>query len=142
MQVISFSFSKIQAEKKKKLEGKIEIGSNINIKSLSQEKLDIVKDKPVLKFEFEFSVNFKPDIAEILFNGTVLVLTEKDEAKNILKKWKTKIIPDEIRIPLFNLIMAKCNLKALEFEEELNLPNHIPLPKLKAEQEKNKSYTG
>jgi len=142
MQVVSFTFDKIQAEKKKKIEGKIEIGSNINIKSISQEKLDVVKDKPVLKFDFEFSVKFKPEIAEILFLGTILAITEKDESKDALKKWKNKNIPDEIRIPLFNLILTKCNLKALQLEEELNLPMHVPLPRVKSETEKNKSYTG
>jgi hypothetical protein len=142
MQVVSFNFDKIHAEKKKKITGKIEISSNINVKSITQDKIEIMKDKPVLKIEFEFSILYKPEIAEITFAGMILALSEKEEVKSVLKKWKTKDIPNEIRVPLFNMIMTKCNLKALQLEEELNLPTHVPLPRLKPEQENNRSYTG
>ena len=143
MQVISFNFEKIQAERKQaKGTQNMQINSNINIKNITQEEISIVKDKPVLKFDFEFSVNYKPEIAEIVFRGFSLVLVEKDESKDILKKWKNKKISEEVRLPLFNLILTKCNLRALQLEEELNLPTHIPLPRIKPEQQKNQNYTG
>ena len=143
MQVISFNFEKIQAERKQaKGMQNMQINSNINIKNITQEEISIVKDKPVLKFDFEFSVNYKPEIAEIVFRGFSLVLVEKDESKDILKKWKNKKISEEVRLPLFNLILTKCNLRALQLEEELNLPTHIPLPRIKPEQQKNQNYTG
>ncbi len=139
MQVIGFNFEKINAEKKSKIKGKISINSNINIKSITQEKIIMVKDKPVLKFNFSFKVDYKPNIAEINLDGFTMILMEKDEAKNTLKKWKKKEIPNEIRIPLFNLILAKSNLRALQLEEELSLPTHIPLPKIKPQQEDESS---
>jgi len=143
MQVIGFNFEKIQAERKQaKGTQNMQINSNINIKNITQEEISIVKDKPVLKFDFEFSVNYKPEIAEIVFRGFSLVLVEKDESKDILKKWKNKKISEEVRLPLFNLILTKCNLRALQLEEELNLPTHIPLPRIKPEQQKNQNYTG
>ena len=142
MQIIGFNFEKISAERKpKKIIKNLEINSNINIKNISKEDLDIIKDKPALKFEFEFSISYKPEIAKILFQGFILGIVEKDESKDILKKWKNKKIPEEIRIPLFNLILTKSNVKALQLEEELGLPTHIPLPKIKPEKQ-NKSYTG
>lgn len=142
MQIIGFNFEKILAEKKNITKGaKIQINSNINIKSIEQEKIDIVKDQSALRFNFEFKVDYKPDIAEILLQGFVLVLVPKDESKNILKKWKKNEVPNDIRIPLFNTIMTKSNLKALQLEEELNLPTHIPLPKIRPEQP-NQNYTG
>jgi hypothetical protein len=61
----------------------------------------------------------------------VLLLTEKDESKDILKKWKNKKMPEEFRVPLFNIILTKSNLRALQLEEELNLPTHIPLPRIR-----------
>ena len=143
MQVIGFNFEKISAEKKlpKPKDKTINVNSNINIKNISPDQLEVIKDKSVLKFDFEFEVDYKPEFANILFKGNVLTLTEKEEAKNVLKKWKSKKIPEEIRLPLFNLILTKCNLRALQLEEELNLPTHVPLPKIKQEPE-NKSYTG
>jgi len=40
-----------------------------------------------------------------------------------------------MRVPLFNFIMNKCNIKALYLEDEMGLPLHIPLPKISTEQE-------
>lgn len=142
MQIIGFNFEKIAAERKqsKKPVANIEVSSNINITSITQEEIDLAKEKHALKFDFDFSINYKPDLANISFNGFILLLVEKDDAKEILKKWKNKKIEDKIRIPIFNTVLTKCNLKALQLEEELNLPTHVPLPKIQSQQ--NKSYTG
>ena len=143
MQIIGFNFEKIQAERKNNAKGKIEISSNINIKSVTQESLDLVKEKPTLKFSFEFSLNYKPDIASLLFQGFVISIFEKEQAREILKKFKSKKISDEVRIPLFNFILSKCNLRALQFEEELSLPFHIPFPRIShSQQSNNTNYTG
>lgn len=139
MRVIGFNFEKISAERKKIPEGKIEIKSNINVKSISQEKLELLKDKDVLKFSFEFTIDYSPDMAKLSFEGFALVILEKDKVKEILKKWKTKKLADDVRLPLFNLIMTKCNLKALQFEEELGLPTHVPMPKI-APPQNNQGY--
>ncbi|MBU1136541.1 MAG: hypothetical protein KJ559_03460 [Nanoarchaeota archaeon] len=141
MKIIGFNFKKINIEKKDKLKSKLEIKSNIKVNSISEEKLDIVKDQSALKFEFEFSVDYSPDFAKINLEGFILVLLEKDVSKEILKKWKTKKISNDIRIPIFNTILTKCNLRALQFEDEFVLPPHIPMPKLSSE-DSQKTYTG
>lgn len=142
MQVIGFNFKKIQAEKKNLSKDKLTIDSNVNIQNISEEKIEAVKDKPVLKFDFNFTVNYKPDVAEIKLQGMVLLMVEKDQSKMIFKKWKNKEVLEEIRVPLFNLILTKCNLKAMMLEEELSLPTHIPLPRIKPQQNNNTNYTG
>ena len=147
MRVIGFNFEKISAERKeaKSKQEKLEINSNINVREITQESLDMVKDKPVLKLNFEFKVEYKPNVADIKLEGIILLLVEKDEAKNIIKKWKNKKIDLDVKVPIFNLILTKCNLKALELEEELNLPTHIPLPRVSSKQEQgsnNRNYAG
>ena len=141
MQILGFNFEKIKAERKSQVQGKLEISSNIDVSEISQEKLEIVKDQTPLKLGFDFIVKYKPDVAEISLHGAVLFVTDKDKAKDILKKWKTKKIEEELKIPLFNFIMTKCNMKALQLEEELTLPTHIPFPKL-TPQQNQKSYAG
>ncbi|MBU3912606.1 MAG: hypothetical protein KKB21_00860 [Nanoarchaeota archaeon] len=136
MQIIGFNFTKISSERKKNPSGKMEIKSNINLKNISQEKVDLIKDKDVLKFEFEFKIDYSPDIAIILFEGSILAIVDKETQKDVLKKWKTKKISDEVRLPLFNTILAKCNLKSLQLEDEFNLPMHVPMPRLSPPQEK------
>lgn len=142
MQILGFNFEKIRAERKSSTGGKIEISSNIDVKEITQEKLDIVKDQAALRFAFDFSIKYKPEVAEVSLQGALLFVAEKDKAKDILKKWKTKKIDEEIKLPIFNFIMTKCNLKALQLEEELNLPTHIPFPRLQKEQNNQKPYTG
>lgn len=138
MQIVGFNFDKILAEKKKKVEGKVEVKSNIDLKLIEQEKIEMFKDKEVLKFTFDFSISFSPGIAELSFKGNVLLMFEKDKVKEILKKWKSKKLEDEIKIPLYNIILKKCNLRALQLEEEFMLPTHIQMPKIRTED--NKGY--
>ncbi len=139
MQLIGFNFTKISSERKKAPEGKLEIKSNININSIASEKIEMIKDKDVLKFSFEFKIDYTPEIASLLFEGFILSIVEKDKMKDILKKWKSKKISDEVRLPLFNTILTKCNLKALQLEEELGLPTHVPMPRLQP-QANNQGY--
>lgn len=146
MQVIGFNFEKILAErterKNQKAGEKLEIKSNINVKDISPEKVDIVKDKEVLKFSFEFTIDYHPEIAKLLLAGSAIMMMEKDKAKEIMKKWKSsKKITEDVKIPLFNMIMTKSNLRALQLEEELNLPTHIPMPRIQPQQN-NANYTG
>ena len=131
--IIGFNFEKIHAERKSSPKGKkIQVQSNIDISDIKEEKIELTKDKNALKFDFEFKINYTPNIAEVIFKGHVLGLFDKNKAKDVLKKWKSKKISDELRVPLFNYILTKCSLKALVFEDEFGLPPHIPLPKLGA----------
>lgn len=142
MRVIGFNFEKISIERKESIKGKIEIKSNIGVENVEKEKVDI-SEKDSLKFTFTYSLKYDPNIASLEFKGFILALVDKDEFKLITKEWKKKKIPEKIRIPLFNLILNKCNLRALQFEEEFNLPIHIPMPKLAPQQGSEKvSYTG
>ena len=40
-------------------------------------------------------------------------------------------IPEEYKLTIFNIIMKKSNLKAIQLEDEMNLPLHISLPSIK-----------
>ena len=143
MKVVGFNLYKVSADKKKdaKPQLNLEISTNIKFNDIKEEKVDIFKDKEVLLFDFEFSVEYKKDFATILFRGEVAALfEEKNKGKEIIKQWKNKKISDDIQIPLFNLIIEKCSLQALQIEEQLAMPKHIPFPSLRKQQAAN--YTG
>jgi len=144
MEIIGFNFNKISIEKKKEIDRSVKINTNLEIKDLRKETIDLFKGKDTYSFSFQFKISYTPGYAESLFEGAILTILEPKLAKRILKEWKTKKIPEEIRTPLFNLIMSKCNLKALQLEEDLNLPKHLPLPRItpQPDQTKNISYTG
>lgn len=141
MKIIGFSFKKIEAERKKNITGKLEIKSNIQIEDIEKETIDIAGE--TLKFSYNYSINYEPGFAEIKFKGTTLAIPDKSEdIKKILKDWKKKKIDDTTKIPILNFIMSKCNLKALQLEEDFSLPPHIPFPRITAQQNQQTNYTG
>ncbi|MEM0465090.1 MAG: hypothetical protein QXW97_00110 [Candidatus Pacearchaeota archaeon] len=129
MRIIGFNLSKILGERVENIEGNLEVSQNIDIKEIKEEEIPFSKDK-ALKVFFSFKINYSKDFANIEFDGILIILPEKDEIKIILKDWKDKKISEDYRIPIFNFIMQKCNVKALSLEDELNLPTHFQMPRL------------
>ena len=130
MKVIGFGFEKISSEKKNPIKGKLEISANAQIQEITEEKADMLKDVSLLKFNFEFKLEYNPNIANIEIDGYVLVSIEKKEAKEIIKKWKSKELDDKIRLDILNFVISKTGLKALQIEEDLDLPFHMPFPRI------------
>jgi len=133
MKIVGFGFTKILVQRKEKLGANLKITQNININEVITEKIPISKEEAI-KVEFNFTVNYSEDssedLAKLEFEGFVIFIPEKNELKNFLKEWKEKKIPEESKIPLFNFIMGKCNVKALTLEDELGLPLHFPTPRI------------
>ena len=125
--------NKLLVERKNPIKGKLSIKSKLGMDDIKAEEVSVSKN-PALKFDFTYEINYEPNVAKIEIKGVVIAIDDKDEGKAILKDWKDKKFLSPVKIPLFNFIMNKCTLKAIELEEELGLPIHIPLPKIKAQQ--------
>lgn len=137
------NITKISGERKNIIKGKIDVKQNIDIKDI--EKQDIaISDKPGLKVEFEYSIKYEPKVADVEIKGSILVLDDKNESKDILKDWKKKKINPIFKIPVYNYIIEKVSLKAINMEDELALPLHQPFPKIapKPVDKENPNYTG
>jgi len=134
MRIIGFNLKKILIERKEKIEGKIEVNQNIDIKDVIKEAIPI-SEKEALRILFNFTINYSNNSAKLEFEGFLIIIPEKEEMKNIFKNWKTKQISDDLRVPIFNFIMNKCNIKALALEDELSLPYHIPMPRINPQQQ-------
>ncbi len=139
MRIIGFAFEKISASREKKIDSKLKISANIDIKDISKESIENLNEE-VLKFQFKFTVKYEPKTADLELAGYLLISVDKTTSKEILKKWKSKKIADQVRLPIFNFILTKCNIKALNLEENLNLPSHVPMPRITAQQENNRTY--
>lgn len=137
MKLVGFNFEKISIEKLSELTGKLSIKTDIDIKEIKEIKTNMLKTKEIiLNIKFQYGIDYTPGIAKLDFKGSILVAAEGKQAKEILKEWKNKKISDEFRIIIFNLILSKASIKALQLEENMNLPPHLPLPKLKGEEKK------
>lgn len=131
MRVIGFNFEKISAEKLSKNSGEIKVKSNIDVSEIKESKNGFFKsEEELVGIKFSFSLNYEPDFAKISFEGGILFSIDSKESKEILKQWNEKKMPENFQQMLFNLIWKKCTLKALQLEEELNIPLHTPLQNL------------
>jgi len=132
MKIIGFNFNKINIEKlSDDLKG-LKINTSINmsdVKQLKQSPLQTKED--LLEVKFEYNINYDPKIAKISLSGTVLIMTDSKISKEFLKEWKKKKLPEAYRTLIINVVLKKSNLKALELEDDLGLPLHLPLPSLK-----------
>ena len=135
MQLLGFNLKKISAERSPNFK-RGPINTNIEFNDVDREKIDLLKDLDALKISFAFTVNYSDsenkDIkhGHVSFEGDLALSAEKEEVKEILKSWKKKEIAEQFRVPLINFIIQKCSTRALALEDELNIPSHIPFPKI------------
>jgi len=132
MKVLGISFYKIDLERKEDSFKNIKISTKLNILGIQKSSSTLLTDsESLIKIKFEYELNYEQDIALLKFSGYLLVSLSHSESDEILNKWEEKKIPEKFKEIIFNSIFRKCNLKALQFEEELNLPPHLPLPSFK-----------
>jgi hypothetical protein len=130
MQVIGFNLSKVSIEREEKRDGKLAISQNIGIDEIKKEEVSFSNEE-VFKIVFNYSVNYNEgNFGKVELKGFVLVIPQENEKKQLEKSWKEKNLPDNMKVPLFNFIKSKCDIKALSLEDDMGLPLHIPFPKL------------
>jgi len=132
---MGFNFTKINVEKFSDKAEDLKLTTNINIEDLKEVKTASFKIKEeIIAVKFMYSINYEPQYAKIEMVGNVVFGVEPKQAREILKQWKDKKTPEEFRMLLFNTILRKTNIKALQLEEEMNLPLHMPMPSLKPQE--------
>ena len=145
MTVVGFALSRILIERKEAIQGKIEVKSKLNINNMKKENIKLAEGKDVLRFDFEYGIVYEPDLAKIDMKGHLLLMVDPKQAKELLDAWKKKSqVPEDVKLGVYNTIFHKCNIKALELEEDFNLPPHLQLPYIQSQKNETKgtSYTG
>jgi hypothetical protein len=131
MRLIGFNFTKISAERFEKPAKEVNVKTDLNITSLVKADIDSFKDKEeLLMIKFNHNLNYEPDFAKINFEGSMIISVDPKIAKEALKEWKDKKVQKDVQIFVFNIILKKTTIKALTLEDELNLPVHMPLPRV------------
>jgi len=134
MRIAGFNFKKISVEKKEGKVGKLKINTKIDIPRVEALKPEFVKTRDeLIQVDFSYEVVYEPDFAKIELFGTVIIALEPKQAREVLKHWQDKDMLEDVRMDIINVILRKSNVKALELEEEMNLPLHIPFPPLRLE---------
>jgi len=139
MKIIGFNIEELHAKKSFDFK-RTAISTDILFTEVEKAKLDVLKDSEALKISFKFAVGYKDsdkkdpqDKNEVLIQGSMLLMVSKDESKEFLKSWKNKEIPKDKALSLYNVILKKCSVKALQLEDEINLSPHIPFPQIRGQ---------
>ena len=89
MTIVGFNFTKMDVEKKNIAGGKINISNNVVIKEVVDTDLSLGSEKQrAIKFIFEFTSKYEPNIGNILLGGEVLFMEEASKVKKIMDDWK------------------------------------------------------
>lgn len=125
MKFVGFNFSKISIEKKSDSFKDLKINTNIDILDVKEAKNNILKQKEeIVIVKFTYNVDYQKNIATIDIEGTVAVALDSKAAKDLIKQWKDKKLSEDIKMPIFNVILRKSTIKAFELEDQMNLPLH------------------
>ncbi|MBS3152516.1 hypothetical protein J4230_03850 [Candidatus Woesearchaeota archaeon] len=134
MPIVGFGFDKIYGERKE-FAKQVKIENNIKITSLKDAKIVIGKDEKVaLRVEFDYTVRYeKAGTLQML--GNVLYFDNEEKIKELKDKWKKdEKVPTDFGALIYNFIIVKTTIKALQLEEDLGLPLHISMPKITKKQ--------
>lgn len=126
MPIVDIFFTKINSEREKTLNPKLKANVSLVLRD-PEESQSESGNRKILNFPFEFVLTYETS-AKIIIEGLVVFIDEKKKVQELMKDWKKD---KEFTRQLYNFALTKCNLKALLIEEQLRLPLHIPLPKLK-----------
>ena len=131
MKVLGLNFTKLNAEKLSIDTKGVKIGTHIDLSEIREVKSDFFSNKEkVLGIKFSYEIDYDPNFAKIKLAGNILISVNEQMSSQILEGWKTKNLPEEFRLSVFNLILKKSSLKALQLEDELGVPTHISMPQI------------
>jgi hypothetical protein len=138
MAIIGFNFTKINAERKKAVDGQIKVQNSVKIDDVRESTLNVGdKKQKTLIFEFSYISTYQPEIGIIELKGALVFMTDQKKIEEIAKNWKSnkgKKLPEDIMAPVINTVLNKCSITALQMSKEINLPPQIDLPKIKITQ--------
>lgn len=141
--IVGFEYHNIEVRRSRRVQSNIKVKHNLSFEEVKLVHLPRFDKKPAIELQFTFTVDYTPDVAKIVIGGNIIYTHTKDIVERAIKTWEKdkKLIPD-VSLEVLNSILTKCNVKALELAEELNLPAHIPLPQLNVAQQKYGEYIG
>jgi len=133
MKLLGSKITKINAERNLDFDGKLELNTNINIKSIEKfqpDKVDIESLKVNALFEIQYG-----KLGQISIEGQLYLSTDAENIEEIINNFKSNKYDTPEQIAIMNIVIQKFSIKAFELEEELGLPIHIRLPTLQGKKE-------
>ena len=138
MKILGFAFTKMHADRKEKFDFRSSKNISIDFLDITKENIEVMKSNFIYNIHFKYSVSYlEPESkkektqAEVILEGLVTIDLDKNEDKEFSKTYKKKEMSNQIKETVFNFLLRKCTPKALDLEDQLNLPSHIVIPQVK-----------
>jgi hypothetical protein len=137
--IVNFTLDKIAISKTAPVKGSIEAKNSIKFLDIAESPIpEGINDQSLIKFKFEYKIMYLPDIATTEIVGHIHFLTNKTIKDKILKDWdKESKLDQNLSRQLVNYIFTKCGVKALSLSQQVGLPPHIDLPKIRIKSEED-----
>lgn len=137
MNILGFSFTKIAAQRAEGAQETSALDTNIKFTQVDKDSAPLLKEGALLKVGFSFELSYateqakkREQYASVVCEGVILVSCTEKEAQEAVKHWKKKELPNNFKVPLFNLIIRKCSIKTLALQDELALPTNVKIPQV------------
>ncbi len=133
MAIVGFNFTRMVAERKAAGSGEISVQMGLVFKDVTKAELKISdKTRGGLKYSFEFTTSYTPDLGSIVLTGDIVDILDLQTVKALIKSWeKNKTLDDEKILDVYNTALGRCSLQAVLLSKEMGLPSPIPLPRRK-----------
>lgn len=131
MSILGVNFTKIDAERKAPIKGKISINNNILITDVKKHDFELSGQNSI-KVKFKFTAKYDPNVGTIEISGDTMFLDNPKKIEEILTEWKKdKKLNQDILAEVMNSLLTKCNVEALIVGREVGLPPTLNMPKVK-----------
>ncbi len=137
MKVLGFNFIKMHVERQQALAQRLSKNLNIDFTEITKENVDFVKAAAIYNIGFKYSVEYldasakkETKMGEVLLEGVLTISLEKEEDKDFSKTYKKKEMNNSLKEALFNFLLKKCTPRAVDIEDQINLPVHLPIPQV------------
>jgi len=132
MAIVGFNFTRMLIESYEGAKGQINVNNNVAIKNVEKMPLTLGKaSQDAIRFNFEFNAIYEPKAGKIELRGHLIYLTNEEQTKSILEKWKKeKKVDRELMALLLNNVLTRCNVESIILSKEMNLPPTVPMPRI------------
>ncbi len=129
MPVLGYSLKSISFDKKDVSEGvkKVDINVLPKVVNVEEKKYEMFGDGMHLLVEFEFTVNYSPDIATMKLEGDLVYSTPDN--KKVVKEWsKSQKLPEDIDLEIKNFLFRRCLTLGINMSSDMQLPPPVMFP--------------
>ncbi len=139
MPIVGFGFDKITVERKGQSTDQEKIQNNIKINSLEESKIAIGKEeKEAIAVFFNYVVNYG-SMGQLEMDGHILYYDTQENIKELINEWnKDKKVNKVFSANMYNYVLRKVTIKALELEEDVGLPLHMTPPRIELRTKEDK----